>query len=183
MILSYHEVMSLTVSAYAISCERMSEHLVVIACGAQVGTAGSLRVTFDDGVDSQFQNGLPLLQKYGVKACFFVNVGFIGECRTIKGWKQQFMSWSELQELIRLGHSVQSHGWSHEFLTSCSEHELDNQLQRSRLTLEQRLGTTVDSISVPGGRWNRKVWPPVDEQATRMYWCLTPGFLRQSVKE
>src|SRR6202043_315180 len=100
----------------------------------------SLVLTFDDREESQFCYGLPLLEKYSVKACFFVNVGFIGQNRIIKGWSQRSMGWPQLRELVRLGHSVQSHGWSHEFLTACSKKELENQLRRSKITLEDGLG-------------------------------------------
>jgi peptidoglycan/xylan/chitin deacetylase (PgdA/CDA1 family) len=56
-----------------------------------------------------------------------------------------------------VGHSIQSHGWSHKFLTFCSETELTNELRISKQSLEENLGNTVEEISVPGGRWNRRV--------------------------
>lgn len=162
MVLAYHEVTPVAESAYSVSCDLMDEHLRLVALTNQAsrdlgGTTRSLAVTFDDGEESAFRYGLPLLEKHAVKACFFVNVGFLGQGRSIKGWIQRFMDWPDLKELVQLGHSVQSHGWSHEFLTTCSPKELDNQLIRSKKTLEDRLGTIVDSISVPGGRWNAKV--------------------------
>src|SRR5205807_1750985 len=58
---------------------------------------------------------------------------------------------------IRLGHDVQSHGWSHEFLTSCSRAELQMQVVRSRQVLEDKLGRPVQSLAVPGGRWSKCV--------------------------
>jgi len=55
------------------------------------------------------------------------------------------------------GHSIQSHGWSHKFLTFCSDAELAHELLASRQLLEDKLGDLVEEISVPGGRWNRRV--------------------------
>jgi peptidoglycan/xylan/chitin deacetylase (PgdA/CDA1 family) len=157
MILAYHEVTPTATNIYSVSCRQLEEHLGLITSTEQMTPSRALMVTFDDGVESQFQYGLPLLEAHNAKACFFVNAGLVGQNRTIKGWTQRFMGWPELRELVSLGHSVQSHGWSHEFLTACSAKELENQLQRSRLTLEERLGIAVDSISAPGGRWNRNV--------------------------
>ncbi len=34
---------------------------------------------------------------------------------------------------------------------------MTNELQRSKKTLEDRLGIGVEALSVPGGRWNRRV--------------------------
>jgi peptidoglycan/xylan/chitin deacetylase (PgdA/CDA1 family) len=85
-----------------------------------------------------------------VKATFFVTVGWTGVA-------QDYMSWEQLAELIALGHCVQTHGWSHRFLTSCAGAELEEELRRPRLALEDRLGVAVDSLSFPGGRWNRRV--------------------------
>src|SRR5260221_14516941 len=67
------------------------------------------------------------------------------------------MTSSQLEQLMSAGHNVQSHAWSHEFLTGCSASQLDYELRNSRKTLEDRLGIGVDSISVPGGRWNATV--------------------------
>ncbi|MGZ4840643.1 MAG: polysaccharide deacetylase family protein, partial [Candidatus Angelobacter sp.] len=55
------------------------------------------------------------------------------------------------------GHSIQSHGWSHKFLTSCSQGELAHELRASKQLLEDTLGSAVEEISVPGGRWDRRV--------------------------
>jgi peptidoglycan/xylan/chitin deacetylase (PgdA/CDA1 family) len=52
---------------------------------------------------------------------------------------------------------VQSHGWSHALLTNCTPPQLSEELRRSRLTLEDRLATPVNAISVPGGRFNAEV--------------------------
>jgi hypothetical protein len=67
------------------------------------------------------------------------------------------MSWAQLRELARLGHSVQSHSWSHKLLTHLGPEDLDFELSASKQALEQKIGAPVVSISIPAGRWNRRV--------------------------
>jgi peptidoglycan/xylan/chitin deacetylase (PgdA/CDA1 family) len=171
MILAYHEIAPEVNNAYSITCADMNEHLRFIA---QCGDAGILGLTFDDGEESQYRYSLPLLEKHRLKGRFFVNVGFVGQSKTIKGWTQHFMNWSQLKDLVRLGHSVQSHGWSHEFLTACSPRELKQQLLRSKQTLEDRLGTSVESISAPGGRWNSRVLQGCREAGYKILFTSDP---------
>ena len=107
-------------------------------------------ITFDDGEQSQYHNALPLLTECEIKATYFVTPGLIGTAA-------KFLGWDELRALQAAGHSIQSHGWSHKFLTFCSEAELAHELRASKQSLEDNLGNAVEEISVPGGRWNPRV--------------------------
>jgi peptidoglycan/xylan/chitin deacetylase (PgdA/CDA1 family) len=71
--------------------------------------------------------------------------------------RPEFMTWNQLRELVSEGHSVQSHGWSHRVLEECSDHQLREELERSKQTIEDRLATPVDAISIPHGRWDSRV--------------------------
>jgi peptidoglycan/xylan/chitin deacetylase (PgdA/CDA1 family) len=68
---------------------------------------------------------------------------------------------------------VQSHGWSHKFLTGCDDHDLKHELKMSRQTLEDRLGDRVEEISIPGGRWDARV----------LRACADAGYRRVYVSE
>jgi len=119
--------------------------------------------TFDDGHDSNRTYALPILADAGVKAKFFLVAGWIGS-------RLHFMNWARVRELVEHGHEIGSHGWSHALLTQCSDSELRNELARSKETIEQRIGQPVDAISVPSGRWNRRVLQAVrDAGYSRMY--------------
>ena len=152
MILAYHEITPQnTRYRYSVSRDLLDAHLAVVA-GIQSASrepAGGPRVSFDDGDQSNYALGLRLLEKHSVRATFFVIAGRIGS--------HGFMTWSELRQLVALGHQVQSHGWSHRPLTNRSDVELRDELDRSKRTLEDHLGTSVDAISVPYGRWDDPV--------------------------
>jgi peptidoglycan/xylan/chitin deacetylase (PgdA/CDA1 family) len=151
MVLAYHEVMPDSNYAYCVTCDHFAEHVNLLGSLAQqAGPAVHARITFDDGEQSQSRNVLPLLSRHGISATYFVNPGLVGT-------EPKFLTWTELEELQGAGHSIQSHGWSHKFLTSCSDAELAQELARSREALENKLGAAVEEISVPGGRWDARV--------------------------
>jgi peptidoglycan/xylan/chitin deacetylase (PgdA/CDA1 family) len=119
--------------------------------------------TFDDGHDSNRTYALPMLAGAGIKAKFFLVAGWIES-------RLHFMNWAGVRELIDQGHEVGSHGWSHALLTQCGDAELRDELVRSKQTIEERIGQRIDAISVPGGRWNRRVFEAIRNAGyARMY--------------
>jgi peptidoglycan/xylan/chitin deacetylase (PgdA/CDA1 family) len=149
-ILTYHEVEPEKSNyIYAVTSRQLDEQLKLVAERNRRG-AEVTELTFDDGHISNFEVARPLVERHALKAVFFVTV-----CRV--GTHPQTMSWGQLRTLTDAGHSVQSHGWSHKFLIHCSPTELRDELSRSKAELEDRTGMPVDSISVPGGRWNARV--------------------------
>ncbi|HZE24440.1 MAG TPA: polysaccharide deacetylase family protein [Blattabacteriaceae bacterium] len=149
MVLAYHEVMPESNYAYCVTAASFAEQLRLLDSLKKTKSLG-VKITFDDGEQSQLHNGLPLLAEHGFNATYFVTPGLIGTAA-------KFLGWEQLNALQAAGHSVQSHGWSHKFLTFCSEAELAHELRASKQSLEDNLGNVVEEISVPGGRWNRRV--------------------------
>ena len=162
-VLAYHELSSGAPSyLYSHGCDGFDRHLqlaVRLRSNPLPGTP-QLRITFDDGHISNYRLALPLLEKYSCKATFFVIAGMIGT--------QNFMTWDHLREIVALGHRVESHSFSHVFLTRLGEAELRSELLRSKATLEDRLGHPVTALSAPHGKWNRNV--------ARM--CAETGYLQ-----
>jgi peptidoglycan/xylan/chitin deacetylase (PgdA/CDA1 family) len=107
-------------------------------------------LTFDDGHSSNLHLAAPVLQRHGLKARFFVTVGWTGR-------RPGFMDWQQLRTLLAGGHSIGAHGWSHKLLTHCSDLELYKELKQARLTLEDGLGVAITAMSLPGGRANTRV--------------------------
>jgi peptidoglycan/xylan/chitin deacetylase (PgdA/CDA1 family) len=149
MLPTYHEIVP-TPAAYVYSATsaEFTEQLQMIRM-REPGRQKQV-VTFDDGHLSQYIHGLPVLERQGLKAIFFVTAGWTGRRST-------YMGWEHLRELVSLGHEVQSHGWSHEILTRCASKKVIEELRRSKESLEDQLGVGIDAISMPGGRWNQAV--------------------------
>ena len=107
-------------------------------------------VTFDDGHISNYQLALPILQARGMRARFFITVGWTGH-------KPGYMGWGELRSLHAAGQEIGAHGWSHTLLTHCDNNALKTELGKARLTLEDKLSRRITTMSLPGGRYNDRV--------------------------
>lgn len=108
------------------------------------------QLTFDDGHISNFKYALPILQSRHITARFFITVGWTDR-------KKDFMDWPQLKELLRAGQQIGAHGWSHTLLTHCNDNQLLTELNNARLTLEDKLGVPITTMSLPGGRFNQRV--------------------------
>lgn len=152
MILTYHQIEAqYSPHTYGVTVDMLAGHLSAIRehCAA-AGISADFVATFDDGHTSNYARALPLLEKYGCKAVFFIPASFVGN-------RPEVMTWEQLRELVALGHEVGSHSWSHPILPGCSGTQLVDELTRSRITLEDGLGVAVSAISIPHGSWNRYV--------------------------
>lgn len=162
--LAYHEVTTTgTPYRYGISTDKFEDHLRRLQQFRQKADlpAAQPYITFDDGHLSQLMNAQPMLHRFGEHAIFFVTAGWTSK-------RAGYMTWRHLRELQACGHEVQSHGWSHTLLTRCSPHDLERELVHSKNALEEHLGTKVDGISFPGGRWNPQV----------LHACVMAGYSR-----
>jgi len=111
-------------------------------------------ITFDDGYRSILDYGLPELRLFGYPAVMFVPTAFIGGHNSFDADnepKEAICSWEELRELERCGVSVQSHGVSHRAFSGLNPAEQEQELLRSRATLEDGLGKPVEVFSYPYG--------------------------------
>jgi peptidoglycan/xylan/chitin deacetylase (PgdA/CDA1 family) len=150
--LLYHELRSGKSNySYIVETQEFEKHLDLFRELREIeGSALRPEITFDDGHISNFEIAPAALQSHAIKAHFFITVGWTGS-------RPGYMGWSELRELDQAGHIIGAHGWTHTLLTHCNEKELHHELADARLTLEERLGTPITTMSLPGGRYNRRV--------------------------
>ena len=150
--LLYHELRSCRSEyLYAIEKEQFERHVDLFVAMRKAEIPGLWpEVTFDDGHLSDFEYALPVLQSRGLSARFFITVGWTGN-------KSGYMDWPELRALHQSGQLIGAHGWSHTLLTHCAKKDLDKELSGARLTLEDKLGCSITTMSLPGGRYNQRV--------------------------
>ena len=84
-------------------------------------------LAFDDGWGSQYTDARPILDKYGFKVTFFIVCTYPG--------MGQYMSWSEIKDLQRSGHDIESHSMTHKDLTMLSPQDLDYEVGQSKQCL------------------------------------------------
>lgn len=138
---------------YTVGRSQFLHHLHdVAACGLRPASIASLlrrsdpaavAFTFDDGHESNSWAAQALLDAGGA-GDFFVNTATVGT--------QGHLSWQALRDMAAAGMSIQSHGHRHRYLDDLAPFEVEQELQRSKATLEDRLGSRVELFAPPGGR-------------------------------
>jgi len=172
-VLAYHEIMPESTYSYCVPCHALQQQLRLVQIhNSRRENSPLVHVTFDDGELSQHRYALPLLTRYDIAGTFFVTPGLIGS-------DTRFLGWNRLKEMQDAGHSIESHGWSHKFLTFCEPEELAFELRASKETLEDRLGQAVIAISAPGGRWNRRVVEACAAAGYRRLYVSDPWIARE----
>lgn len=106
-------------------------------------------ITFDDGLESDYSISFPELEKRGFTATFFIVTDKVGE----KG----HMNWEHIRELKSCNMEIGSHSVTHPCFLDIGEDVLLQELTRSKQVLEDRLGVSTESFSVPYGFVNQKI--------------------------
>ncbi|HXE09990.1 MAG TPA: polysaccharide deacetylase family protein, partial [Verrucomicrobiae bacterium] len=98
-------------------------------------------LTFDDGYQSTYDNGLPELNKYGFKSTQYIITGLVGQ--------PNYMTKSEVLAWNTGGHDVESHTVTHPDLTQLTAAQLTTELSQSQSTLQSWLGKPVKDLAYP----------------------------------
>jgi peptidoglycan/xylan/chitin deacetylase (PgdA/CDA1 family) len=129
-------------------------------------------ITFDDGFRVLMRDGLEILEKYGVKACFFVPTGFV-ELNDQPDVAARFslrahyynlplepIQPQDLQSLVKLGHEVGSHGISHISLSAMSIKQAIRELELSRQQITEWTGVAPTCFAYPYGETSSVLGDP-----------------------
>jgi peptidoglycan/xylan/chitin deacetylase (PgdA/CDA1 family) len=115
-------------------------------------------LNFDDDWKGQFTYAVPILEKYGFKASFFVTCGCptyqnLTFCNHAEG--NSAMTWEDIRLLSELGHDIQSHGMSHKDVTTLSARGLEYEIgQSKKCLLEHNINSTVFGTPYGAGSGN-----------------------------
>ena len=116
-----------------------------------------LILTFDDGYADNYTELFPILQKYNVKATFFIITNFLtGDDHN--------MSVEQVQELAASGLvDIQSHSYSHPELNRLAGKDQEFQLAQSKLDLVRITGKEPFVFYYPRGKENQTTRELVEE--------------------
>jgi peptidoglycan/xylan/chitin deacetylase (PgdA/CDA1 family) len=182
LVLCYHAVSPTWPAALSITPEALDDHLGRLArrgyrgipareALADGGADGrTVVVTFDDAYRSVLELAKPILDRHGMRGSVFVPTDWAGreEPMTWPGIDQWLgtehepellcMTWDQLRELNAAGWEIGSHTCSHPRLPEVGDDlALANELELSRVEVEERIGAGCDTIAYPYGAYDERV--------------------------
>jgi glycosyltransferase involved in cell wall biosynthesis/peptidoglycan/xylan/chitin deacetylase (PgdA/CDA1 family) len=145
-------------------------------------TAFRLAITFDDGFRALMPHCLEMLDKYEIKAGFFipsayVSSGLIGKDNaaefSIRSFHYKYpldpMRPEDLKKLVEMGHEVGSHGMFHTSLQSMTPESAREELSTSRAAIAEWTGIVPNGFCYPYGKPESSLGNPAD-------WLRETGF-------
>jgi peptidoglycan/xylan/chitin deacetylase (PgdA/CDA1 family) len=138
-----------------------------------VGARKPVVLTFDDGYLDTYSTAFAILDRYRLTATVFLVTGSIGG--TTGEWGPPvpvpLMTWAHVEEMARHGISFQSHTRTHPDLVQCSDAAALAELLESRAEIEDHIGTEVDALAYPFGRYDPRVVALTEQARYRSAWA------------
>jgi peptidoglycan/xylan/chitin deacetylase (PgdA/CDA1 family) len=106
-------------------------------------------VTFDDGIASAVEHGLPILEDFGAPGTMFLTLSMLG-------WGGRLDA-GGASRLAEHGWEIGSHTMTHPVLTNVDDETLAAELRESKLELERVVGRPCTAVSYPTGRCDGRV--------------------------
>lgn len=103
-------------------------------------------ITFDDGTASQFDNAVPILEKYHFKAVFFI--------MTVSLNHSIYMTGAQVKMLSDKGYLIGCHTWDHHNVITYTNGDWKLQLEDPKVQLEKITGLPVEYFAYPYGAWD-----------------------------
>ncbi|MEM1584443.1 MAG: polysaccharide deacetylase family protein [Nitrososphaerota archaeon] len=115
-------------------------------------------VTFDDGRLDNYEVALPILERYNIKATFFIVTNFVGKPVPMNFTRRtEFMSWEHIIELSDKGHEIGSHSISHPNLLNLPLDTTRREIMMSKKKIEENIAGEVMSFAYPYGKYNEVI--------------------------
>ena len=115
----------------------------------------------DDGFKNNL-TGAKILEEYGIKACFFICPGIIGDndynhikhfcAEKLEIPPVEFLNWNDVDTLLMNGHEIGSHTMDHSNLVLASGGKLREEIGRSYDILRNKCGI-IQHFAYPYGRY------------------------------
>ena len=147
--------------------------------GLKIEKGGPLLIiTFDDGYADNYSLAFPILKEYGFVATVFLVSDYVNTDH-IFSWDEakvgphgdpslyRLLNWEEIREMAGYGIEFGSHTCTHPELTKLSTKQSWEEVTRSRVDLEARLGREIASFCYPDGDLNPEVVQMVEQAGYR----------------
>jgi peptidoglycan/xylan/chitin deacetylase (PgdA/CDA1 family) len=169
-VLCYHGVADGFDSQWVISEAEFEKHIVTLVgsgfkfCSPDEISSGSLdstqkycAITFDDGRIIS-NNSLRLMEEYQISATFFITTNFIDNIKIPDEERYcPFLSWDQIEDLIKRNHIIGAHTISHPNLCKLSSEQVLYEMKESKKILEQKYDNTCNHFAAPYGQINELI--------------------------
>jgi len=169
-VLMYHNVCSDNANSrgLTISAEKLEEQFAYLSKkgyttyhlaeleGIDPLPAKGVVITYDDITENQLRHAVPLLEKYNLKATFFIPFAYIGKTDQWNGGAEKIMSISQLQglnpDVVELGY----HSYLHRKYADMNDTEIKEDFENChRIILETRLAV-YPAVAYPYGNYPKQ---------------------------
>ncbi len=142
----------------------LTSSFLLLLIGAFIPMASAQKaiiLNFDDDWKGQLKYAVPILDKYGFKASFFVTANCLkyqntSVCNNSGG--NSAMSWDDITSLAKSGYDIQCHGMRHKDVTKLSAPDLEYEIgQCKQSLLEHNINPTVFGTPYAAGEGNSTV--------------------------
>ena len=114
----------------------------------------AISLTFDDGVQEHYTLVAPHLDRYALKGTFGINGKYIGD---IDEHYAPRLTWEECRIMVRNGHEICSHSWSHPNLTEIDSLALQTEIRKNDSVIQAETGIAPTSFLYPFNAWTPQV--------------------------
>ncbi len=110
-------------------------------------------ITVDDGFRSFYENGLPLLEKYGFPATLFINTETVGG--------SSYMNWEEIKDASERGIEIGNHTHSHAFFLNQAPEKryslFEEEIRLCQQLIQENLNIKSTVFAYPYGEFDQKM--------------------------
>jgi peptidoglycan/xylan/chitin deacetylase (PgdA/CDA1 family) len=128
---------------------------------------GLAAISFDDGMEDNYSQALPILRDLGAPATVYVTTGLIGQRNPWITYETRMMTAEELLELHSEGWELGAHTVNHPDLSQLDQAECLREMTESRTTLEELTGEPVHTFAYPFCKYGPDALAAVDEAGFR----------------
>ena len=133
-------------------------------------------LTFDDGFRNWLSEAVPLLNRLGVRATFYICPGmFGGQHWQVPGEAGRLLEEAGVRALADAGMELGSHSLSHPDLRKLDDGELAAELRESKEAVERITGSPCRTFAYPFGLYDETVTQAVAEAGYELAFAWLPG--------
>ncbi|MCH2194870.1 polysaccharide deacetylase family protein [Kordia sp.] len=113
-------------------------------------------ITFDDVYINQLELAYPLLQKYNLKACFYIPFQYVGGIDEWNTGKEEIMSVAQLKSMDQATIELGLHSFAHKKYDQLSVAEINEDFEKCEAFIVENQLNVSNVLAYPYGKFPRK---------------------------